>query len=105
MLRQSLEPIYPFASGAGLVILSKHAIVADGRVDRPGFPSWNSLMLRWVRLEVNGTNLELAGVHLARPSYPRLQQEDIAALTEFVLSRTGPLVVAGNFNMSPWTRS
>jgi endonuclease/exonuclease/phosphatase (EEP) superfamily protein YafD len=59
-------------------------------------------MLRWVRLDVNGMTFELAGVHLARPFYPTLQQEDVAALTGFVLSRTGPLVV-GDFNMSPWT--
>ena len=60
-------------------------------------------MLRWVRLDVNGTSFELAGVHLARPFYPELQQQDIAALTEFVRGRTMPLVVAGDFNMSPWT--
>jgi endonuclease/exonuclease/phosphatase (EEP) superfamily protein YafD len=104
MLRQSLKPLYPFVSGeAGLVILSRHAFLAEGRIDRPGFPSWNSLMLRWVRLDVNGMTFELAGVHLARPFYPRLQQEDVAALTGFVLSRRLPLVVAGDFNMSPGT--
>ena len=41
-------------------------------------------MLRWVRLDVNATTFELAGVHLARPFYPELQEEDIEALTEFV---------------------
>lgn len=42
-------------------------------------------------------------MHLVRPFYPRLQQDDVAALTNFVLSRSLPLVVAGDFNMSPWT--
>ncbi len=103
-LRRTLDPVYPFIAGeTELVILSKHPILAEGRVDRPGFPSWNSLMLRWVRLDVKGTAIELAGVHLARPFYPNLQEEDVAALTDFVLRREGPLVVAGDFNMSPWT--
>jgi hypothetical protein len=40
MLRQSLKPLYPFVSGeAGLIIFSRHAFLAEGRVDRPGFPS------------------------------------------------------------------
>jgi endonuclease/exonuclease/phosphatase (EEP) superfamily protein YafD len=60
-------------------------------------------MLRWARLDVNGTTFELAGVHLARPFYPELQEQDIESLTEFVQSRTLPLIVAGDFNMSPWT--
>lgn len=104
ILRRALQPAYPYASGdEHLIILSKHPILAEGRVDRPDFPPWIALMLRWVRLDVKGTALELAGVHLARPFYPSLQEEDIEALTNFVLSRGGPLVVAGDFNMSPWT--
>ena len=55
-------------------------------------------MLRWARLDVNGTTFELAGVHLTRPFYPELQQEDIAALIAFARS-----LVAGDFNMSRWT--
>jgi endonuclease/exonuclease/phosphatase (EEP) superfamily protein YafD len=104
-LRQALGPRYPHSLGdRGLVILSKHPILAEGRIDRPGYPPWISLMLRWARLDVNGTIFELAGVHLARPFYPELQEQDIEALTEFVRSRTLPLVVAGDFNMSPWTK-
>lgn len=60
-------------------------------------------MVRWVRIEVNGTPLDLAGVHLTRPFCAELQQQDIAALIAFANSRTLPLVMAGDFNMSPWT--
>jgi endonuclease/exonuclease/phosphatase (EEP) superfamily protein YafD len=103
-LRQALRSRYPFVLGeTGLVILSRYPILAEGRIDRPGFPPWISLMLRWARLDVNGTTFELAGVHLARPFYPELQQQDIIALTEFVHGQTLPLVVAGDFSMSPWT--
>jgi endonuclease/exonuclease/phosphatase (EEP) superfamily protein YafD len=103
-LHQALGSRYPFSLGDnGIVILSKHPILADGRFDRPGYPPWISLMLRWARLDVNGTNFELAGVHLARPFYPELQEQDIEALTKFVRDRTMPLIVAGDFNLSPWT--
>jgi endonuclease/exonuclease/phosphatase family metal-dependent hydrolase len=104
VLRQALHTRYPFSVGDwGIVILSKHPILAEGRIDRPGYPPWISLMLRWVRIEVNGTPLDLAGVHLTRPFYAELQQQDIAALIAFANSRTLPLVMAGDFNMSPWT--
>jgi endonuclease/exonuclease/phosphatase (EEP) superfamily protein YafD len=104
MLRQALQSLYPFSLGeSSIVILSKHPILAEGRIDRPGFPPWNSLMLRWARLDVRGTIFELAGIHLARPFYPELQEQDIEALTEFVRGRTMPLIVAGDFNLSPWT--
>lgn len=103
-LRQALQSRYPFSVGDwGIIILSKHPILADGRVDRPGYPPWISLMVRWVELEVNGTKFELAGIHLARPFYAELQHQDIAALIAFVKGRTLPIVMAGDFNMSPWT--
>lgn len=101
LLRQALQSRYPHIVGDwGIVILSKHPILADGRIDRPGYPPWISLMLLWVQLEVKGTKFELAGVHLARPFYPELQQEDVAALIAYAGARTLPLVMAGDFNMS-----
>lgn len=103
-LHPALQSRYPFSVGDwGIVIFSKNPILADGRLDRPGYPPWISLMLRWVRLDVNGTEFELAGVHLVRPFYPELQQQDIAALIAFVQARSLPLVMAGDFNLSPWT--
>ncbi|MBQ0816874.1 MAG: hypothetical protein KBT60_02745 [Methyloceanibacter sp.] len=73
----------------GLIILSKHPIPGDGRVDRVGQPPRMSLIIRWARLDVNGTPVELAGVHLARPFYPEFQQAYILALTKF--AQSGPL--------------
>ena len=98
---------YPHRAGEqhGLVILSKHPILADGRVNREGQPPWMSLIIRWARLDVNGTAVELAGVHLARPFYPALQHGDIVGLTHFLQTRSGPLILAGDFNMAPWTWS
>ncbi len=102
-LRQALQSRYPFTVGdTGIVMLSKYPILAEGRIDRPGYPPWISLLLRWAKLDVNGTTIELAGVHLTRPFYPELQQQDIASLISFATSRSLPLVMAGDFNMSPW---
>lgn len=101
---EGLDAQYPYSVGDnGLVILSKHPIVADGRIDRASEPFWMSLIIRWVRLDVNGKTVELAGVHLARPFYPELHEGDVATLTSFVQERTVPLIVAGDFNMAPWT--
>lgn len=104
-LLAKLRTLYPHQAGEqhGLVILSKHPILAGDRIDRADQPPSMSLIIRWARLDVNGTIVELAGVHLARPFYPKLQQADILGLTEFVQSRSAPLIVAGDFNMAPWT--
>lgn len=103
-LHRGLDARYPHSIGEfGTVIFSKHPIKADGRVDRPGYPEWIRLLARWVELDVNGTPVELVGVHVARPFYPVLQEHDVAALTKFVLTRTRPVIVAGDFNMTPWT--
>ncbi len=104
-LLAKLGALYPHRVGEqhGLVIMSKHKILADGRIDREGQPPRMSLIIRWARLDVNGTPVELAGVHLARPFYPELQQADIIGLTNFVKTRSGSLILAGDFNMAPWT--
>jgi len=89
---ESLAGQYPYRVGDnGLAILSKHPIVADGLVDRGGQPFWMSRIVRWVRLDVDGTQVELAGVHLARPFYPDLQEADIHLRTgeEWPLDRGG----------------
>ena len=100
----SLDGLYPFRVGDnGLFILSKHPFLADGRTARPDQPRWMSRIIRWVRLDVNGKAVTLAGVHLARPFYPELQQGDIDALTRFVAEQSGPLILAGDFNTTPWT--
>ena len=88
LLHQGLDSRYPYSVGEfSIVIFSKYAIKADGRVDRPGYPEWIRLLARWVEIDVNGTAVELVGVHCARPFYPVLQEHDAAALTQFVLTQ------------------
>jgi len=103
-LLAALAKHYPYQAGDyGLVILSKHPILADGRIDRAGQPQRMSLIIRWATLDVDGTQVGLAGIHLARPFYPAFEAADIARLTQFVKDRPGPLILAGDFNMTPWT--
>ena len=65
-LHRGLDARYPYNVGDfGIVIFSKYPINGDGRVDRPGYPEWIRLLARWVELDVNGTAVELVGVHLA----------------------------------------
>ena len=52
---------------------------------------------------MNGTAVEVVGVHRAGPGYRVLQEHDATALTQFVLTRKLPIIVAGDFNMTPWT--
>ncbi len=101
---ETLSTRYPHRTGEnGLVILSKYPILSDNRIDREGYPPWISLMVLRATLDVNGKPVDLAGVHLARPFYPELQQADIVALTRFVQDHRGPLILADDFNMTPWT--
>ncbi|MEG6507508.1 endonuclease/exonuclease/phosphatase family protein [Methyloligella sp. 2.7D] len=105
-LLESLASAYPYRIGErSLVILSRYPSTADGRIDRAGFQPWNSLITRWASLDVNGQQVRVAGIHLARPYYPELKQQDLFALTQFVGQTPPPLIVAGDFNMAPWTQN
>ena len=70
LLCQGLGSRYPYSVGEfSIVIFSKYPIMADGRVDRPGYPEWIRLLARWVEIDVNGTAVEVVEVHCAWPFY------------------------------------
>ncbi|ODA67516.1 Endonuclease/Exonuclease/phosphatase family protein [Methyloligella halotolerans] len=97
---------YPYQVGKqSVVLLSKYPIESKGQITRAGFEVWNETLARWAQVTVNGVPVEILAVHPARPFYPDLQQNDMDSLTRFVQSRHGPLVVAGDFNQTPWTQS
>ena len=103
-LRRLLGGRYPHSVGEfGVVIFSKFPIKANGAIDRIGYPEWMSPFARWVEIEVNGTPVEILGVHIARPFYTERQGHDLAAVTQFLQNRKLPLIVAGDFNLTPWT--
>lgn len=97
---------YPHRVGEeSIVILSKHPIQSQGQITRAGFQPWNSTLARWAQIAVGGVPVEILAVHPARPFYPDLQQHDMESITRFVQSRHGALVVAGDFNQTPWTQT
>jgi endonuclease/exonuclease/phosphatase (EEP) superfamily protein YafD len=102
-LRQMREA-YPHQTGKhGLVILSKYPVVDKSRLDRPGQPYWQSLLVAWARIHVNGREVDIVGAHMSRPFYPSQQKNDFENLTKFIGSLPGPVIVAGDFNAAPWT--
>ncbi len=100
---------YPHILGSsGLLILAKHPVCAsghiDGQVDRSASHGRaRGPLLLWARFEVEGLAFELAGVHLAYPFKPLEQAADTRALIAFVRSRERPLIVAGDYNLTPWS--
>lgn len=102
---RDMQETFPQQAGKhGLVILSKFPIVDKGRLDRPGQPYWQSLIVAWARLDVRGREVNVVGAHMSRPFYPSQQKSDFEHLTKFVRSMTGPVIVAGDFNAAPWTQ-
>ena len=100
---------YPHILGSsGLLILAKHPVCVsghiDGQVDRSASHG-RALgpLLLWARFEVDGFAFELVGVHLTYPFKPLEQAVDTRALIAFVRSRKAPLIVAGDYNLTPWS--
>lgn len=101
---RDMQDVYPNQAGKhGLVILSKYPIVDKSRLDRPGQPYWQSLIVAWAKLDVDGREVNIVGAHMSRPFYASQQKNDYDHLTKFVQSLTGPVIVAGDFNAAPWT--
>jgi len=102
----ALLKAYPHQVGdQSIVILSKYSIESQGQITRAGFSSWNETLARWAQITIDNVPVEVLAVHPARPFYPDLQRQDMDSLTRFVQTRQGPLVVAGDFNQTPWTQS
>jgi len=81
-------------------ILSKQAWQDKGVV-------WSDLTSRafavWVRFQTASRSLTMAGVHLINPlnSLTNQQAVEAKALTAMVARLEGPVVIAGDFNMTP----
>ena len=59
-----------------------------------------------VTLDWNGTEVTVLGVHLHWPLGPtnsRLRNGELAGIATFAAARAGPLIVAGDFNSTPWS--
>ena len=105
ILRELLAEQFPYVTGTtDVVIFSKYPPHGGGyidgeRMDRLG----RRPMLVWTTFDVDGTPFDLAGVHLAYPFRPRDQANDMPRLIDFARDRERPLIVAGDFNLTPWS--
>lgn len=60
-----------------------------------------------VTLDWHGTQVTVLGVHLHWPLGPtnsRRRNAELEGIAAFAASRTEPLIVAGDFNVTPWSR-
>lgn len=97
---------YPYAYTepgiAGAVIFSRWPLreAATIRLTAQGAPAAR-VVLDW-----RGTPVTLLGVHLHWPlgaASARLRNEELLALAAFAKTTPGPVLVAGDFNVTPWS--
>jgi len=83
----------------GQAILSKHPIVTTGRQDyKHRQPIWI-----WADIAVAGRTLRVTSVHLSHPTQPYDQVANIDALTNYAREITSPHIMAGDFNLTPYS--
>jgi endonuclease/exonuclease/phosphatase (EEP) superfamily protein YafD len=104
-IEQLTKSRYPYRAGeAGLVILTKHPIKASGHLDGPALDGRSRTPLALLaKFEIRGFAFEVAGVHIAFPFRPHEQVADTDTLIGFIKQRKDPLLVAGDYNLTPWT--
>lgn len=83
----------------GLVLLSKTPWLMSGSLDRtPAAPP-----LVWATYADPGGNRTITGVHLAYPFQPIWQVDQVDWLSRRLSGATGTQIVAGDFNLSPFS--
>jgi endonuclease/exonuclease/phosphatase (EEP) superfamily protein YafD len=104
-LRTGLGDRYPHM----LLCLQHHcdaAILAKQPWVASGHEAWSAERpeLVWVQFDDRGYGrLKLVGVHLALPFRAQNQTNHVARLTALRSGFDGPLIMAGDFNMTPWS--
>jgi endonuclease/exonuclease/phosphatase (EEP) superfamily protein YafD len=99
-----LRGLYPHVLGApqkcvGQALLSKQPWTSVGRLaDHLG----NTMMLT-ARFQRGGLDYEVGGLHLAFPLWPERQAVHIDRLISDLTSRPGPRIIAGDFNLTPFS--
>jgi endonuclease/exonuclease/phosphatase (EEP) superfamily protein YafD len=104
-LRYLLKAKYPYMIGQfDVVMFAKYPVREGGKIigDRSGRRGRKSMLL-WTTFEIKGVVFDIAGVHLAYPFNARDQATYMPTLIEFARNRERPLIVAGDFNLTPWS--
>jgi hypothetical protein len=68
----------------GLVILSKHLVVDKGWLGSSHELCRLSPTGKWARVDVDGRNIDVVGVHMRRPFFPNLQKSGFDKLRRFM---------------------
>lgn len=96
---------YPFIIGGGprrdigIALLARRPPVESGVIDRtPSNPA-----LVWGRFTHAGSSYEIIGVYLAYPFHPTIQDRHVTWLIEHARTKLAPLIVAGDFNLTPFS--
>ncbi len=97
-----LSATYPYRIGCGVgtpgcdtLVLSRRPFIEQG-VSTLG-DLWSDRLVQ-VTIDVDGTPVHLASVHLAKPYFDDFQVDELWDLRGIVKKLDGPLVVAGDFN-------
>jgi endonuclease/exonuclease/phosphatase (EEP) superfamily protein YafD len=84
-LLMCLRRAYPHPAGeGGLVILSKHLVVDKGWLGSSHELCRLSPTGKWARVDVDGRNIDVVGVHMRRPFFPNLQKSGFDKLRRFM---------------------
>jgi endonuclease/exonuclease/phosphatase (EEP) superfamily protein YafD len=86
----------------GIALLTKRPMTLTGQVivaprQRP--------LLVWATLDWNGVPLPVTTAHLIPPFAPDDQASQVTRLINYVARQSGPLIVAGDFNLTPFSWS
>lgn len=103
-LNSELADLYPyrrFCNRCDVSILSKRAFSNIKEYYRDWHDTAPALIASYAL--ASGRELRVAGVHLMNPYAPRRQERELAALTRELSAREGPLIVAGDLNLTPWS--
>lgn len=104
-MMDSLEDLYPFrvdcmrTRGCRVALLSKREMIEPRALPRgdaspPGVTA---------KFDVDGHRFTLYGVHMAQPFNASEQSSDYDRLITALGSIRGPLILAGDFNTTPWS--
>ena len=101
-----LLPTYPYyhiePSRMGAAVFTKWPVISAESVPL----SQGGAVAARLALDWRGTPVTVLGVHLNWPLGPRnseFRNEELNALVRFSKAQQGPLLVAGDFNLTPWS--
>ena len=100
-----LRDLYPYRADCidshycRLVILSRHPLLES----RVTYRSTNIPPHIVARVDFQGSPITIVGAHLSRPHSWRWQSAEIDYLANRLPELAGPLIMAGDFNATPWS--